>query len=61
MKTIQDIRKSTGLSQNQFSDALHIPRPSLKKWEQGQRECPPYVVELIAYRVENDPQFKKDE
>lgn len=61
MKTIQDIRKSTGMSQNQFSDALHIPRPSLKKWEQGVRECPPYLVELIAYRVQHDPMFKTDE
>lgn len=59
MKTIQDIRKSTGLSQAKFCEMLNIPAPTLKKWEQGQRECPPYVVELIAYRVEHDPIFEQ--
>ena len=60
MKTIQEIRKSTGLSQAQFCDLLGIPAASLNKWEQGQRECPPYVVELIAYRVEHDPVFEQE-
>lgn len=60
MRTIQEIRKSTGMSQSQFCDALHIPPPSLKKWEQGVRQCPEYVVELIAYRVHHDPLFKKE-
>ena len=55
MKTIQEIRKLTGLSQSEFCRALNIPAPTIKKWEQGQRECPPYVVELIAYRVMTDP------
>lgn len=59
MKTIQDIRKSTGLSQGKFCEALNIPVFTLRKWEQGVRECPPYVVELIAYRVQHDPVFKK--
>lgn len=60
MQTILDIRKSTGLSQDKFCAALNIPAPTLRKWEQGQRECPPYVVELIAYRVKHDPSFGKD-
>ena len=59
MHTILEIRKSTGLSQAKFCELLNIPLPSLTKWEQGQRECPPYVVELIAFRVQNDPIFKK--
>lgn len=57
MQTVQAIRKSTGLSQAQFCEALNIPASSLKKWEQGQRECPAYVAELIAYRVQHDPVF----
>lgn len=59
MTSIQEIRKKTGLSQNKFAAALNIPPSSLKKWEQGQYECPPYVVELIAYRVEHDPIFEQ--
>ena len=56
---IQEIRKSTGLSQGKFSEALNIPVRTLQKWEIGERSCPDYVVELIAYRVQHDPQFKK--
>ena len=55
---IKEIRKSTGMSQAKFSEALNIPKRSLEKWETGERNCPVYVVELIAYRVQHDPIFK---
>jgi len=55
--TIKDIRASTGLSQSKFCEAFNIPLRSLQKWETGERNCPEYVVELIAYRVQNDPRF----
>lgn len=58
--TIQEIRKSTGLSQGKFCEALNIPVRTLQKWEIGERSCPDYVVELIAFRVQHDPQFKKE-
>ena len=57
--TIKEIRQSTGLSQGKFCEALNIPTRTLQKWEIGERSCPEYVVELIAYRVQHDPQFKK--
>ena len=59
MIAIQAIRKSTGLSQSKFCAALNIPLPTLQKWENGQRECPVYVVELIEYRVNTDPDFPR--
>ena len=57
--TIKEIRQSTGLSQAKFSEALGIPTRTLQKWETGERSCPEYVVDLIAYRVKHDPQFKQ--
>ena len=57
MTTIKEIRTATGLSQSKFASALHIPVRTLQKWEIGERECPAYVVELIAFRVMNDPEF----
>lgn len=59
MQSIKEIRQSTGLSQGKFCEALNIPAPTLRCWEQGTRECPPYVAELIAYRVVNDPSIPK--
>lgn len=58
--TIKEIRASTGLSQSQFCAALNIPVRTLQKWEIGERTCPDYVVELIAYRVQNDPAFSAE-
>ena len=51
---IRAIRAGTGLSQVMFGAALHIPRRTIEEWETGNRSCPPYVVELIAYRVQHD-------
>lgn len=59
MQTIKEIRQSTGLSQAKFCEALNIPKRTLQDWEQGLRNCPEYVAQLIAYRVENDPSLPK--
>jgi DNA-binding transcriptional regulator YiaG len=59
MQTIKDIRLSTGLSQAQFSAALNIPKRTIQDWEQGLRNCPEYVAELIEYRVANDASIPK--
>lgn len=59
MQTIKEIRLSTGLSQAQFCEALNIPKRTVQDWEQGKRQCPEYVAELIAYRVANDPTIPK--
>ena len=59
MQTIKEIRLSTGLSQSKFCEALGIPIRTVQDWEQGKRQCPEYVAELIAYRVANDPDIPK--
>lgn len=57
---IRAIRAGTGLSQVAFGAALHIPRRTIEEWEAGNRSCPPYVVELIAYRVQHDASLNKE-
>lgn len=59
MQTIKEIRQSTGLSQAKFCDILNIPKRTLQDWEQGMRQCPQYVAELIAYRIANDSSIPK--
>ena len=51
---IKEIRKLSELSQPQFSEKYNIPLPSLRHWEQGQRECPKYVLELLEFKVRED-------
>ena len=60
MQTIKEIRQSTGLSQTEFGKRLGgIPLRTIQDWEGEKRVPPPYVVELIAYRVANDPNIPK--
>lgn len=59
MQSIKEIRQSTGLSQAKFCEALNIPTRTLQDWEQGKRQCPEYVAELIAYRVAHDTSIPK--
>ena len=57
---IRAIRAGTGLSQVAFGAALHIPRRTIEEWEAGNRSCPQYVIELIAYRVHHDDSLNKE-
>lgn len=52
--TIQEIRALTNLSQPQFCEKYHIPLPTLRKWEQGKREPPNYLVELLEFKIRED-------
>jgi putative transcriptional regulator len=46
--SIEDIRKSTGLTQAAFAKRFHIPLRSVENWEGGQRNPPEYVKLLLA-------------
>lgn len=51
---ITRIRELTGLSQVKFCEKYHIPLNTFARWEQGKREPPDYLVELLEFRVKND-------
>lgn len=51
---IKELRKLTGLSQKQFSEKYGIPLPTIRHWEQGQRECPRYVLDLLEFKVKKE-------
>ena len=45
--TLKEARIKAGLTQQQMSDLLEIPKRSIENWESGIRKCPPYVEKLI--------------
>ena len=57
---VRALRAETGLTQSAFGAALNIPRRTLQSWEMGERECPAYVIDLIAYRVQHDDSLNKE-
>lgn len=51
MRSIQELRRSMGLTQKEFSYRYEIPLDTLKKWEQGVMSPAPYVVRLLANTI----------
>lgn len=57
---IRALRHRTGLTQTEFGQRLGgIPLRTIQNWESSARACPPYVMELIRYRVEHDESIPK--
>lgn len=50
MKSINELRKMTGLSQSKFANLFNIPVSNLQHWEQGV-SSPPGYVNLLIERV----------
>ncbi|MFG6336266.1 MAG: helix-turn-helix domain-containing protein [Lachnospiraceae bacterium] len=49
--TIEDARKSCGMSRKDVAEWLEIPYRTLTNWENGERQCPPYIEKLIVEKI----------
>lgn len=49
--TIEEARRSRGLSRNDIVKWLGIPYRTLQNWENGERKCPPYIEKLIVEKI----------
>ena len=58
---IKELREKTGMTQKAFSEWLNIPHRTVQNWEGGQRQCPEYVVELIAFRIDIEQKLNDGE
>ena len=54
MMTIKEMRTASGMTQQQFSEKLQIPKRSIENWEGGKRECPEYLRHLIEYYLKKE-------
>ena len=54
MMDIKKLRARVGMSQRQFAEYFNIPKRTIENWEGGQRKPPPYVIELIKYKIEKE-------
>ncbi|WP_146907143.1 NadS family protein [Arenimonas daejeonensis] len=51
---VQEIRKSTGLSQANFARIIHVQLGTLKNWEQGRRD-PTGPAKALLQVIRKDP------
>lgn len=52
--TMKEIKEKSGLTFSKLSWILGIPVRTLCSWCNGERECPPYIIRLIKYYLENN-------
>ena len=50
----KDILQSTGMNPSEFARYFHIPPRTVQHWEAGTRNCPPYLLELMEYKLNNE-------
>ena len=51
---IKSLREASGMSRAAFAEYFGVPYRTLQKWELGERECAPYLVALIRYKLEKE-------
>lgn len=52
--TIRALRRSTGLTQKNFSSRYGIPMRTYQGWESGEAIPPEYVIQLLSMAVAED-------
>lgn len=52
--SIKEIRLATGMNRKQFADYFGIPYRTLEDWEAEKAKCAPYLLALIAYKLERE-------
>lgn len=55
---IKESRVAAGLTQQDLSDLLGIPKRTIEDWERGVRQPPDYVERLIVDKIEQLPKAK---
>ena len=52
--TFKELRIASGMSQREFSEYFGIPKRTIEDWERGARECVPYLLDLMKYKLEKE-------
>lgn len=61
IRTIEELRKLTGMKRLEFCQYFRIPYRTLQSWELGDRECPTYLMELIKYKLIKEGLVNKED
>lgn len=52
--TIKELCTRSGMNQSQFARYFGIPLRTVQHWHEGTRACPPYLLELMRYKLERE-------
>jgi DNA-binding transcriptional regulator YiaG len=52
--SIKSLIKASGMTQKAFAEYFHIPLRSIENWSAEARQCPQYLIDLIAYKLKKE-------
>ena len=58
---LRKLRESTGMNRKEFCEYFEIPYMTETDWELGNRRVPPYLLRLMAYKIEMEKLIEKKE
>ena len=58
---LRKLRESTGMNRKEFCEYFEIPYMTETDWELGNRRVPPYLLRLMAYKIEMEKLVEKKE
>ncbi|MBE6882573.1 MAG: helix-turn-helix domain-containing protein [Ruminococcaceae bacterium] len=50
----KELREKSGMNLTKFSGYFNIPYRTIQDWEAGRRKCPPYVLDLMEYKLRGE-------
>lgn len=50
----KELRQQSGMNLAEFSRYFNIPYRTAQNWELGKRQCPAYLLELMAYKLDKE-------
>lgn len=54
----KELRRASGMTQQQFADYFGIPKRTIEDWERGARKCNDYLIDLMKYKLEKEKIIK---
>lgn len=58
---IKQLRDASGMTQKAFAEYFGIPKRTVENWEGEKRECPPYLLDLMEYKLKKEGIIKTAE
>lgn len=52
--SFSELRQLSKMTRRQFCEYFHIPYRTIQDWELGNRKCPAYLIELMAYKLSKE-------
>ena len=52
--SFKELRKQSGMTQQQFADYFKIPKRTIENWDAGVNKCPQYLLDLMKYKLEHN-------